>query len=280
LATQLQPEEPIEQITAAGPPPPAETPEEQLPPLWLSVLPVLLPVLLISSSTIVTALERTNSRINQPASIAGVDVTLRGVLGFFGNAGVALLISALVGMAIVAWRKRLSRSELGRFTSTALDEAGMILLITSAGGAFGDMLQQVGVGQSLGVLADRWNVSLLVLGWALAAMLKAAQGSATVAMITAAGILKAILDSNIGMGDQSHLHYASFLGYHPVYLVMAIGCGSKIGSWMNDSGFWVVCKAGGLTEIQALRSWTLVLATMGVVGLPITWLFAWLLPLQ
>jgi GntP family gluconate:H+ symporter len=152
----------------------------------------------------------------------------------------------------------------------------MILLITSAGGAFGTILQLVGVGESLGALAKGWGVPTLVLAWALAAMLKAAQGSATVAMITAASIVAASLGKEAMESGES---LAAVLGYHPVYLVMAIGCGSKIGSWMNDSGFWVVCKAGGLTEAEALRSWTLVLVTMGVLGLPIIALLAWLFPL-
>jgi GntP family gluconate:H+ symporter len=68
------------------------------------------------------------------------------------------------------------------------------------------------------------------------------------------------------------------LGYHPVYLMLVIGCGSKVGSWMNDSGFWVVCRAAHLTETETLRSWTVGLVLMGVAGLPIVWLLASLWP--
>jgi GntP family gluconate:H+ symporter len=71
-----------------------------------------------------------------------------------------------------------------------------------------------------------------------------------------------------------------YLGYHPVYLVMAIGCGSKVGSWMNDSGFWVVCKMGGLTEEETLKSWTMTLVVMGVAGLALVALLTQVLPLR
>ena len=69
------------------------------------------------------------------------------------------------------------------------------------------------------------------------------------------------------------------LGYHPVYLVMAIGSGSKVGSWMNDSGFWVVGRMGGLTEGETFKSWTVTLIVMGVFGLPLVWILTKILPL-
>jgi GntP family gluconate:H+ symporter len=271
----------------AEPVAPTETPEDELPSLWVSLLPVVLPVVLISSFTGVQALARVSPGIDVIFQ-ESPRVSLTSILGLIGNKDVALLISAVVAMGIVYYRKRMTRAELGRFTGSALDEAGMILLITSAGGAFGSMLEKVGVGSVLGQLASLWGIPLLVLGWAIAALLKAAQGSATVAMITAADILRSILNSQLGLTDQAvagmessraSALYAQYLGYHPVWLVMAIGCGSKIGSWMNDSGFWVVCKAGGLTEGEALRSWTMVLVTMGLLGLPVTALLAWLMPL-
>ena len=89
---------------------------------------------------------------------------------------------------------------------------------------------------------------------------------ATVSMITAVGVLAPLAES-------------ASLGCHPVYLAMAIGCGSKPGSWMNDSGFWVICQMSGLTETEGLKSITPLTAIMGVVGLAATMLGAWLLPM-
>jgi GntP family gluconate:H+ symporter len=169
----------------------------------------------------------------------------------------------------------MTRAELGKFTARALDDAGMILLITCAGGAFGAMLAAAGVGDSLAALAEHWGIAPLVLAWSLAALFKVAQGSATVAMITTAGIVAGVLAARVGPGQST----ADYLGYHPVYLVMAIGCGSKVGSWMNDSGFWVVCKMSGMTESETLKSWTVALVLMGVAGLPLVWILTELLPL-
>jgi GntP family gluconate:H+ symporter len=85
-------------------------------------------------------------------------------------------------------------------------------------------------------------------------------------MITAVGVLQQFAQSGI-------------LNFHPVYLAMAIGCGSKPLSWMNDSGFWVICRMSGMTEAETLRSVTPMTAIMGVTGLIATMLAAWLVPL-
>jgi GntP family gluconate:H+ symporter len=97
--------------------------------------------------------------------------------------------------------------------------------------------------------------------------LKLAQGSSTVAMITAAGMVGAMVDGTLA------------LPYHPVYLATAIASGSLVGSWMNDSGFWIFTKMGGLTEAEGLRSWTPLLVVLGCAGFAITLALALALPL-
>jgi GntP family gluconate:H+ symporter len=253
----------------------ARRPESELPSLFASLLPIALPVLLITLATVFTAAARMHPELDYRTQVGGVSVSLGGVLDFLGDKNVALLLAAVAAMALVARRNRMTRAELGKFTARALDDAGMILLITCAGGAFGAVLAAAGVGDSLAALAEHWGVAPLVLAWSLAALFKVAQGSATVSMITTAGIVAGILAARVGPGQST----ADYLGYHPVYLVMAIGCGSKVGSWMNDSGFWVVCKMGGLTEAETLRSWTVALVLMGVAGLPLVWALTRLLPL-
>ena len=106
---------------------------------------------------------------------------------------------------------------------------------------------------------------LLPVAWSLAVAVRTAQGSAIVAMITAAGIVAPIA----ARGD---------LGFHPVYLALAIGCGSKPIQWMNDAGFWIIGRISGLTETETLKTATIQLAIMGVVGLVATMLGAWLFP--
>lgn len=255
----------------------------QLPSLAVSFLPILLPVLFITSRTVFDPLAKANPDLNAGFTIGDMLVKPAALLEFVGQPAIALLVSALVSMLIVARHKRLTRSQMGKFTALALDDAGMILLITSAGGAFAAMLENVGVGDTLKTLSDKGDISTLVLAWGLAVLFKIAQGSGTVAMITSAritfGILKAKLEEHApGQAITADL-MAQYLGYHPVYLVMAIGCGSKIASWMNDSGFWVVSRMGGLTELETFKSWTMALIVMGLCGLPLVLLLSWLLPL-
>ncbi len=214
--------------------------------------------------------------------IGGAELRVSSILDFLGNPTIALLISAVVSMFIVMFQKGMTKKQLGTFAGNSLEDAGMILLITSAGGAFGGMLQSIGVGDSLSAIAKDAGISLLVLAWGLAVLFKVAQGSGTVSMITSAQIMAGIIAGNLGTSvDQLTTEgMTSHLGFHPVYLVMAIGSGSKVGSWMNDSGFWVVCKMGGLTEGETFKSWTLCLAFMGLFGLPVVWLLSTILPLK
>jgi GntP family gluconate:H+ symporter len=111
------------------------------------------------------------------------------------------------------------------------------------------------VGEVIGVYAKHWDMNLIFVGWAVSAIIRIAQGSATVAMITASAIVYSIVSSGIT------------LPYHPMYLFLAIGFGSKILSWMNDSGFWTVSKFSGFTESETLKSWTVLVTVMSIVGL-------------
>ena len=148
----------------------------------------------------------------------------------------------------------------------ALASAGIIILITSAGGAFGTVLQETGIGGAIEKLSVSYQVAAIPLAFFLTSLIRTAQGSATVAMVTAAGVFS-------GMADPAQL------GFHPVYLALAIGCGSKPIWWMNDSGFWVVTQMSGMTEAEGLRALTPMAAIMGIVGLLVTMTFARLFPL-
>ena len=149
--------------------------------------------------------------------------------------------------------------------------AGIIILITAAGGAFGAMLQTARVGPAIQDLfrsaGPGSGLGFLFLAFGVSALMKIAQGSSTVAMITAAAMLSAMLPR------------AGMLPFHPVYIATAIGGGSLIGDWMNDSGFWVIAKMSGLTEIETLKSWTVVAAIVGSTTLVVTVLLALLFPM-
>jgi H+/gluconate symporter-like permease len=191
-------------------------------------------------------------------------------LGLWSNANFALTLAAICAMLTLKHVRALSWRSLGDDVEISLMSGGVIILITAAGGAFGAMLQDTdirGTIQSYFTGSSAAGITLLLLGWGIAAVLKIAQGSSTVAMIVAAGMMAAI----IGEAKPD---------YHMVYVGIAVGCGSLLGSWMNDSGFWVFAKMGGLTEEESLRTWTPLLIVLSVVGLVVTVVLSELLPLK
>ncbi|HAW27660.1 MAG TPA: gluconate permease, partial [Planctomycetaceae bacterium] len=152
----------------------------------------------------------------------------------------------------------------------------VIILITAGGGAFGKMLTVAKIGPAIQEMFSNESggtgLSFLFLGFGIAALLKVAQGSSTVAMITTSAMLSAMLTTNT-VDPIS-------LGFDPVYLATAIGAGSLIGSWMNDSGFWIFCKMSGLTEAEALKSWTPLLFVMGCTSMATTILLSIVWPMS
>ena len=129
------------------------------------------------------------------------------------------------------------------------------------------MLVRAGVGDVLGKWAGDLGISMMVLAFGLAILLKVAQGSGTVAMITVSAIVAPLLG-------------VATLPYHEVYVLMAIGSGSLIGTWMNDSGFWVFRTMTGLTEIETLKTKTMLLVVLGTAGMLVTVLGSQLVPLR
>ena len=236
--------------------------ERELPPFWLSVLPIILPVILIAGQTIMGSVFKAPSSGESFTVLGG----LFDLFSYLGNADIALALSAGIALATLALRKGVDRKKIGTFVQSALSSAGVIILITSAGGAFGGILQQTGIGHRIQEMASAHQLAVLPLAFVVTAVVRTAQGSATVAMITAVGILG-------GFADPSHL------GFHPLYLALVIGCGSKPIPWMNDSGFWLICKMTGMTETETLKLSSAMMTLMGIVGLVVIMIFARLLPL-
>ncbi len=215
--------------------------DSELPSFFVSMLPVVLPVFLIALSSFM--------------GIWSEGGSFYGLMEILGNKNVAMFIGTLIALYLLAKQKGISFRALGNVMESPLGTAGTIILITSAGGAFGAMIRHAGVGEAISAASAETGFSLIIMAWLVAAVLKVAQGSGTVSMITTSGIIAAI----IGNGAS--------LEYSPIYLFAAIAFGSQMGSWMNDSGFWVVCKLSGFTERETLKTWTALLAVMGFVGL-------------
>ncbi|MBL9157604.1 MAG: hypothetical protein JNJ70_09040 [Verrucomicrobiales bacterium] len=189
----------------------------------------------------------------------------------YGNANFALLLSAVIAVLLYVRQCRPGKKEFAEVIETSLMSGGLIILITSAGGAFGAMLAAAKIGPAIEAIfpssaGGGGGFVLLFLGFGIAALLKFAQGSTTVAVITASGMIAAMAD-------------VMQLGFHPVYLATAIGGGGLVGAWMNDSGFWIVAKMSGLTELEALKSWTPMLVVIGVTTLVMSVILSIVMPL-
>jgi GntP family gluconate:H+ symporter len=245
---------------------PAMIPDDQLPGLFPSALPILLPVLMIASHTVVSTLAKNVSADSLLLKVQTATAVL-------GNANFALLVSAVIAMMVLRQNRKLSRNEMARTIGSALASGSVIILITSAGGAFGAMLKTAEIGPAIQNLfvtdpgQSLGGIKLLFMGFFIAFLLKFAQGSSTVAMITSSAMLAPLM----GIPEA--------LGYHPVYVACAIGFGAQCGNWMNDSGFWIFAEMSGLTETETLKTWTVTVSTLAVVGLVFTLLFAKILPL-
>lgn len=228
---------------STAPPPPA---------LWLALLPVFLPLVLIGlDASFSSALRKSGS-------------LWAGFVETIGDKDLALTLGALAALVPLA---RSRTPGLGaKAVQSAVTSGGVILLIIAAGGAFGGVLQQTRITHSLAAQFEGFHTLALPLVFVITMLVRTAQGSATVAMITAAPIAKALL--------------ASGTAIHPVYLAIAIGCGSKPFPWMNDAGFWIITRLSGLQEAQTLRTVSPMMSLQGVAGLILTMLCAWLLPLR
>lgn len=234
------------------------------PPLILSLLPILLPIILIASQTATKMWLDTEPGWAEKE--IGIMPSLIPIIKILGDKNVALGIGAAISLALLFWApKNVNRQTL---IGDAMASSGVVILITSAGGAFGAMLGQSGVAERMANLGTEVpGLMLLPIAFGLTAAIRTVQGSATVAMITSAGILQGLATGDV-------------LPFHPVYLALAIGGGSKPVAWMTDSGFWIMCKMSGMTESEGLRTVSPLTIAMGLSTLLWTMLGAALVPLR
>jgi len=250
-------------------------PDDQLPPLGLSILPVLLPVLMISSDTVAKTMAKAEAAAGVAVSSLEPVVKYTSLLG---DPNLALLVSTAIAIYVYYRQRRPSADAIAQMVEVSLMSGGVIILITAGGGAFGAMLKEAQIGPAIQALFQSESTAgggtmatsglfILFLSYGIAALMKIAQGSGTVSMITTSAMIAAMITS------------PESLGYHPAYLATAIGAGSLTGSWMNDSGFWVFAKMGGLTEIETLKTWTILLIVLGITAMAFTVLLAMTVPM-
>ncbi|HEV7402357.1 MAG TPA: GntP family permease [Chthoniobacteraceae bacterium] len=236
-----------------------------LPALGWSLVPILLPIALIALESLTDA-KNFGTSSSWGTTIAHLG-RWRDAIWLVGNKNMALAIGAATALVLLAGSRKWQWRSLAAPLNVALESAGVILLITPAGGAFGQALRATDVAGVLSSMFSGSGLWLLPAAFFVTTLVRLAQGSATVAMITAVGIVAPLA---IGVD----------LGYNPVYLALAIGCGSKPIPWMNDSGFWIISKMTGMTEGETLKTASVMMGVMGFTGFAVTMLGAWLLPFR
>jgi GntP family gluconate:H+ symporter len=197
---------------------------------------------------------------------SAADITLdpaspvRAGLHFAGLPIVALLLALLFSFWSLGRPRHFTKEQVMKFCNDCLAPTATILLVIGAGGGFNQVLVQSGVGGAIAHVAIGSHVSLLVLAWTVAGLIRVATGSATVAMTTAAGIVAPIAVATPGTSAE--------------LLVLATGAGSLLLSHVNDAGFWLIKEFFNMTVPQTLKTWTVAETIIGVAGLGFTMLLS------
>lgn len=182
-----------------------------------------------------------------------IPLVIKDWLGMIGHPFSALIIANIIAWYLLGIKRNISKEDLLKITTNSMGPAGIIILLTGAGGVFKQILVNTGTGEMLANYFDNEGVSIMLFSFLAAAMVRILQGSATVAMITAAGITAPLLTNDYSEIDKA-------------LLVIAIATGASILSHVNDSGFWLVSKYLGLNEKQTFRSWTMMTTILSLVG--------------
>ncbi|WP_206951153.1 GntT/GntP/DsdX family permease [Trinickia acidisoli] len=219
-----------------------------LPSFGITLFTILLPVLLMLVGSWADLLFAPKSVPND-------------LLRFVGNSDVALLIAVIVSFWTFGAQRGFNREQIQKFCGDCLAPIAGITLIVGAGGGFGGVLRDSGISQQIVAVATQAHLSPLLFGWFVAALIRLATGSATVAMTTACGIVAPIAK-------------AAALHVQPELLVLATGSGSLIFSHVNDGGFWLIKEYFGMTVGQTFKTWSLCETIISLLGLGLTFALA------
>jgi Gnt-I system low-affinity gluconate transporter len=216
----------------------------QLPSIGLILTIIGFPIFLIVLNTVSQSL---GENLNLSSEFLNI-------LGFIGHPFTALILANLIAWYLLGIRKGYSKTELYEISTKSLAPAGIIILLTGAGGVFKQILVDTEAGKMMAEALSGSLSSPFIFAFIVAGIVRIIQGSATVAMITAAGMTASLIAS-IEMGD-----------HQKALLVIAIASGATIVSHVNDSGFWLVNRYLGLTEKQTFQSWTMMTTILGLSG--------------
>jgi gluconate:H+ symporter, GntP family len=217
--------------------------QRSLPGFGSSLATILLPVVLMLAGSWADGLSAKGSFLNR-------------VLHLLGTADIALLVAVLVSFVVLGKMRGFDRVTILRFSNECLAPTAAITLLIGAGGGFGRILQDSGVSQAIVSVALHAHVSLLLMGWLVAALIRLATGSSTVALSTAAGILAPIL--------------AHSPEVRPELLAIATGAGALVFSHVNDGGFWLVKEYFDMSVVDTMKTWSISETIMSFVALLLT----------
>jgi Gnt-I system low-affinity gluconate transporter len=223
--------------------------DEDLPSFRVVALIISIPLVLILLNTLSSLLVE-KGVVEQSMLTDGVE--------FIGHPFSALIIATLIAIYVLCVKRGMSKQTILDLSTKALGPAGIIILITGAGGVLKQILVDSGIGKMMAESMANSALPPIALAWILAAVVRVTQGSATVAMITAAGIIAPVINE-LGLNDPQR-----------ALVVLAIASGATLLSHVNDSGFWLVGKYFGMNEKQTLQSWTVMESIIAVCGLIFT----------
>ncbi|GAA3018292.1 hypothetical protein GCM10020229_31930 [Kitasatospora albolonga] len=223
------------------PAPPATEKPERTPSFAAVLTTILLPVVLMLGKALADVV------IDDPKAMP------QRIADFIGSPLIALLAATLLGMVTLGRAAGFTKARISTTMEKSLAPIAGIVFIVGAGGGFKQTLIDVGVGDAVSSWSAKWHISALLLGWLIAVLIRLATGSATVATITAAGIVAPLA------ADLSTTHAA--------LLVLAIGAGSLFLSHVNDAGFWLVKEYFGMTVGQTLKSWSVMETLISVTAI-------------
>lgn len=218
---------------------------EKSPSFGLSVLTALFLVILLAIATIYKMTVNGGAEPKNPSM-------LDSIIEFIGSPSIAMLISLFFAMWTMGWARKRTTAQIMESLENAVKSIAMLLLVIGGGGAFKQVLIDGGVGKEVAKIFLGSSMSPLILGWLIAVVLRIALGSATVASLTAAGIVAPLMAQS---------------GVDPALMVLAIGAGSLAASHVNDAGFWMFREYFDLTIKQTLQTWTVLESIISVVGI-------------
>lgn len=229
------------------------TDENDTPPTLGTILGVLaIPLVLIFMNTGLSTLG-TAGIVPEEAAVVQALIAL-------GQTPIALLVSVLVALWLLGWRRGTDQGRLERLLNDCLAPVCAIILITGAGGMFGGVLRASGIGEALASTLESVGLPVIVAAFVIAVCLRVAQGSATVSLITTAGLVAPLLEND-----------ASVTAIDGALVVIAIAAGATVLSHVNDSGFWLVGRFLGMDEKTTLRTWTVMVTILGTIAFAFAW---------